>query len=246
VFYWVCKYILLGPLLRVLFRPVLTGLEHLPARGPAILASSHLSFCDSFFLPLMVPRRITFLAKAEYFTGTGLKGLFSRLFFSAAGAVPIDRASGSAAEAALATGARILKSGHLLGIYPEGTRSPDGKLYRGKTGVARLALETGVPVLPVAMLNTDEVQPIGQLIPRIRRVRMRLGPPLDFSRYAGMAGNRFVERSMTDQIMYELLRLSEREYCDVYAASVKAGAVAPDADGGDSEPVGAVRNGVAA
>ncbi|SHN42227.1 lysophospholipid acyltransferase family protein [Cryptosporangium aurantiacum] len=222
MFYWVCKYILIGPILRVLFRPVLEGVEHIPAHGPAILASNHLSFCDSFFFPLMVPRRITFLAKAEYFTGKGPKGLFSRLFFSAAGCVPIDRASGSAAEAALTTGARILGEGHLLGIYPEGTRSPDGKLYRGKTGVARLALQTGVPVIPVAMINTDQVQPIGQLIPRIMRVRMRVGTPLDFSRYAGMDGNRFVERSVTDQIMYELLQLSGQEYRDVYAASVKS------------------------
>jgi 1-acyl-sn-glycerol-3-phosphate acyltransferase len=221
VFYWVCKYILIGPWLRLLFRPVLEGVEQIPAHGPAILASNHLSFCDSFFFPLMVPRRITFLAKAEYFTGRGLKGLFSRLFFSAAGCVPIDRASGSAAEAALLTGARVLREGQLLGIYPEGTRSPDGRLYRGKTGVARLALETGVPVFPVAMLNTDKVQPIGRLIPNILKVRMRVGEPLDFSRYAGMAGNRFVERSMTDQIMYELLRISEQEYSDVYAASLK-------------------------
>jgi 1-acyl-sn-glycerol-3-phosphate acyltransferase len=237
VFYWVCKYILIGPVLRLFFRPVLEGIEHLPAHGPAILASNHLSFSDSFFLPLMVPRRITFLAKAEYFTGKGPKGLFSRLFFSAAGCVPIDRTSGSAAEAALTTGARVLGEGHLLGIYPEGTRSPDGKLYRGKTGVARLALQTGVPVIPVAMLNTDQVQPIGQLIPKIMRVRMRVGQPLDFSRYAGMAGNRFVERSVTDQIMYELLQLSGQQYSDVYAASVKN--AAPDAERSASEPVAA-------
>jgi len=240
VFYWVCKYILIGPVLRVLFRPVLEGVEHIPAHGPAILASNHLSFSDSFFLPLMVPRRITFLAKAEYFTGKGPKGVFSRLFFSAAGCVPIDRTSGSAAEAALRTGARVLDEGHLLGIYPEGTRSPDGKLYRGKTGVARLALQTGVPVIPVAMLNTDEVQPIGQLIPRILRVRMRVGKPLDFSRYAGMDGNRFVERSVTDQIMYELLQLSGQQYSDVYAASVKNGAAD---EARTAEPV---RDGVAA
>ncbi|GAA3397842.1 lysophospholipid acyltransferase family protein [Cryptosporangium minutisporangium] len=236
MFYWVCKYILIGPFLRVLFRPVLEGVEQIPAHGPAILASNHLSFSDSFFLPLMVPRRITFLAKAEYFTGKGFKGMFSRLFFSAAGCVPIDRTSGSAAEAALTTGARVLGEGHLLGIYPEGTRSPDGKLYRGKTGVARLALETGVPVIPVAMINTDQVQPIGQLIPKVMRVRMRVGKPLDFSRYAGMAGNRFVERSVTDQIMYELLQLSGQEYRDVYAASVKSGVAA---DRPAAEPVAA-------
>ena len=227
MFYWVCKYILIGPFLRIFFRPVLEGAENIPSSGPVILASNHLSFSDSFFLPLMVPRRIIFLAKAEYFTGKGVKGLFSRVFFSAAGCVPIDRASGSSAEAALITGARVLAEGHPLGIYPEGTRSPDGKLYRGKTGVARLALQTGVPVVPVAMLNTDEVQPIGRLIPKVMRVRMRVGKPLDFSRYAGMAGNRFVERSVTDQIMYDLLQLSGQQYSDVYAASVKNGVVAP-------------------
>lgn len=223
MFYWVCKYILIGPFLRILFRPVLEGAENIPASGPVILASNHLSFSDSFFFPLMVPRRIIFLAKAEYFTGRGVKGRFSRLFFSAAGCVPIDRASGSAAEAALVTGARVLADGRPLGIYPEGTRSPDGKLYRGKTGVARLALQTGVPVVPVAMLNTDLVQPIGRLIPKVMRVRMRVGKPLEFSRYAGMAGNRFVERSVTDQIMYDLLQLSGQQYSDVYAVSVKNG-----------------------
>ncbi|MFI5953511.1 lysophospholipid acyltransferase family protein [Cryptosporangium sp. NPDC051539] len=239
MFYWVCKYILIGPFLRVFFRPVLEGVENIPATGPVILASNHLSFSDSFFFPLMVPRRIIFLAKAEYFTGKGLKGLFSRLFFSAAGCVPIDRASGSAAEAALLTGARVLGEGHPLGIYPEGTRSPDGKLYRGKTGVARLALETGVPVVPVAMINTDQVQPIGRLIPRIMRVRMRVGKPLDFSRYAGMAGNRFVERSVTDQIMYDLMQLSGQRYADVYAASVKNNSTPVDADQRAAESVAA-------
>ncbi|MFG1925710.1 lysophospholipid acyltransferase family protein [Cryptosporangium sp. NPDC048952] len=236
MFYWVCKYILIGPFLRLFFRPVLEGVENIPASGPVILASNHLSFSDSFFLPLMVPRRIVFLAKAEYFTGKGIKGLFSRVFFSAAGCVPIDRTSGSAAEAALITGARVLGEGQPLGIYPEGTRSPDGKLYRGKTGVARLALQTGVPVVPVAMLNTDEVQPIGRLVPKILRVRMRAGKPLDFSRYAGMAGNRFVERSVTDQIMYDLMQLSGQQYSDVYAASVKNGS---DAARRAQEPVAA-------
>ncbi|TQS44587.1 lysophospholipid acyltransferase family protein [Cryptosporangium phraense] len=239
MFYWVCKYILIGPFLRLFFRPVLEGVENIPATGPVILASNHLSFSDSFFFPLMVPRRIVFLAKSEYFTGKGVKGMFSRLFFSAAGCVPIDRTSGSAAEAALTTGARVLAEGHPLGIYPEGTRSPDGKLYRGKTGVARLALQTGVPVVPVAMINTDQVQPIGQLIPRIMRVRMRVGKPLDFSRYAGLAGNRFVERSVTDQIMYDLMQLSGQQYVDVYAASVKNNTTPADAGQRAAESVAA-------
>lgn len=220
--YWVLKKIILGPVLRVLYRPWIQGLENIPDKGPAILASNHLSFCDSFFLPLMVPRRITFLAKSEYFTGTGLKGMLTRAFFAGAGQVPIDRTSGSAAQAAMETGKRILAGGKLLGIYPEGTRSPDGRLYRGKTGVARMALEAGVPVIPVVMVDTDKAQPPGRRLPRIRRVGVRIGEPLDFSRYEGLSGDRFVERSMTDEIMYELMVLSGREYVDVYAAKVKA------------------------
>jgi 1-acyl-sn-glycerol-3-phosphate acyltransferase len=222
VLYWVLKYALLGPWLRLLFRPWVEGVEYVPETGPAIIASNHLSFSDSIFMPLMVPRRVTFLAKQEYFTGRGLKGWLSRMFFSGAGQVPIDRTSGSSAKAALETGKRILAEGKLLGIYPEGTRSPDGRLYRGKTGVARMALEARVPVIPVAMIDTNKVQPIGRKIPRIRRVGARFGPPLDFSRYEGLAGDRFVERSMTDEIMYELMQLSGQEYVDVYAAKVKS------------------------
>ena len=222
MFYWLLKYVLLGPWLRLLFRPQVEGVEHLPTKGAAIIASNHLSFSDSIFMPLMVPRRVTFLAKQEYFTGHGLKGFISRAFMSGAGQVPIDRSSGSAAKAALDTGKRILAEGNLLGIYPEGTRSPDARLYRGKTGVARMALEAGVPVIPVAMIDTEKVQPIGKRIPRIRRIGVRFGPPLDFSRYEGLAGDRFVERSMTDEIMYELMELSGQEYVDVYAAKVKA------------------------
>jgi 1-acyl-sn-glycerol-3-phosphate acyltransferase len=222
VFYWVLKKILLGPWLRLLFRPWVTGLENIPADGAAILASNHLSFSDSILLPLMVPRRVTFLAKQEYFTGRGLKGWFRRMFFSSVGQVPIDRSSGTAAKAALESGKRVLAEGKLLGIYPEGTRSPDGRLYRGKTGVARMALEARVPVIPCAMIDTDKVQPIGHSLPRIRRVGVRIGKPLDFSRYDGLAGDRFVERSMTDEIMYELMMLSGQEYVDLYAAKVKA------------------------
>jgi len=233
VVYWVLKKILLGPWLRLLFRPWVEGLEHIPASGPAILASNHLSFSDSIFLPLMVPRRVTFLAKQEYFTGRGLKGWLSRLFFSSIGQVPIDRSSGTAAKAALEAGKRILADGKLLGIYPEGTRSPDSRLYRGKTGVARMALEARVVVIPCAMIDTDKVQPIGRAMPRIRRVGVRIGRPLDFSRYDGLAGDRFVERSMTDEIMYELMVLSGQEYVDLYAAKVKA-----DRAVGNGGPVG--------
>ena len=224
VFYWLAKLVLIGPVLRALWRPWAEGVENIPEHGPAILASNHLSFSDSFFMPLLVPgRKVTFLAKAEYFTTPGLKGFFSRMFFSAAGQVPIDRDDADASRAALKTGVRVLREGKLLGIYPEGTRSPDGRLHRGKTGVARMALEAGVPVIPVAMVNTDKIQPTGRRLPKLRpRPGVRFGKPLDFSRYEGMAGDRFVERSLTDEIMYELMQLSGQEYVDVYAAKIKA------------------------
>jgi len=222
--YWLTKFIFLGPLLRMLWRPWAEGLENIPDDRPAIIASNHLSFCDSFFLPLMAPRKVTFLAKAEYFTTPGIKGFFSRMFFAGVGQVPIDRDDKDAARAALNTGVRVLASGpnKLLGIYPEGTRSPDGRLYRGKTGVARMALESGAVVIPAAMVDTEIIQPAGRRIPKLRpRPGVRFGKPLDFSRYEGMAGDRFVERSMTDEIMYELMQLSGQEYVDTYAAKVK-------------------------
>ena len=223
--YWLLKYVLLGPWLRLIFRPVVEGREHLPTTGPAILASNHLSFSDSIFMPLMVKRKVTFVAKQEYFTGKGVKGFLTKMFFVGAGTIPVDRSGGKAAQAAIDTGLRVLREGKLFGIYPEGTRSPDGRLHRGKTGVARLALLSGAPVIPVAMLNADEIQPIGKIIPRVRRVRIRFGPPLDFARYAGMAGDRFIERAVTDEIMYDLMTLSGREYVDIYAQKVKAAAV---------------------
>ncbi|MBX6355392.1 MAG: 1-acyl-sn-glycerol-3-phosphate acyltransferase [Micromonosporaceae bacterium] len=219
--YWLLKYIFLGPWLRVVFRPQVEGRENVPDHGPAIIASNHLSFSDSIFMPLMVRRKVTFVAKAEYFTGRGLKGWLVKMFFVGTGTIPVDRSGGRAAQAALETQLRVLREGKLAGIYPEGTRSPDGRLYRGKTGVARLALESGAPVIPVVMLNADEIQPPGKLLPRIKRVKIRFGRPLDFSRYAGMAGDRFVERAVTDEIMYELMELSGREYVDVYAQKVK-------------------------
>ena len=221
MFYWVLKAIL-TPLLRILWRPWTEGLENVPDTGPCILASNHMSFLDSFFMPLIVPRRVTFLAKSDYFTEKGVKGFFKKMFFTGVGQVPIDRSGGRASEAALLTGVAILKEGKLLGIYPEGTRSPDGRLYRGKIGVARMALEAGVPVIPVAMIGTFEVQPQGKLIPRVKRVGIRFGEPLDFSRYNGLEDDRFVLRSMTDEIMYELMVLSKQEYVDIYAAKAKA------------------------
>ncbi|MCV7102428.1 lysophospholipid acyltransferase family protein [Mycobacterium palustre] len=221
MWYWLFKYILLGPLLSLLGRPKVEGLEYVPSSGPAILASNHLAVMDSFYLPLVVRRRITFLAKAEYFTGTGLKGWFSRWFFTAVGQVPIDRSNADAAQAALNTAEQVLAQGKLLGMYPEGTRSPDGRLYKGKTGLARLALHTGVPVIPVAMIGTNVVNPPGTTMLRFGRVTVRFGKPMDFSRFEGLAGNRFIERAVTDEVIYELMRLSGQEYVDIYAASIK-------------------------
>jgi 1-acyl-sn-glycerol-3-phosphate acyltransferase len=219
--YWVLKHVVVGPWLRVLFRPWVEGLDHVPDKGAAILASNHLSFSDSFFLPLVVPRPITFLAKSDYFTGRGIKGFFTKMFFAGVGQVPVDRSGGRASEAALRTGLRILDEGSLLGIYPEGTRSPNGTLYRGKTGVARMAMEAKVPIIPAAMINTYEIQPPGQVRPSIRRVGIRLGRPLDFSRYEGLENDRFVLRSVTDEVMYELMTLSGQEYVDMYATRAK-------------------------
>ncbi|MGH3832448.1 MAG: lysophospholipid acyltransferase family protein [Pseudonocardiaceae bacterium] len=221
MFYWLLKHLLLGPLMRLACHPRVRGAEHVPGRGGAILASNHLAVADSFFLPLMVRRRVTFLAKREYFTAPGLRGWLTRQFFSATGQVPIDRSSASAAQAALDTGTRLLAQGKLLGIYPEGTRSPDGRLYKGKTGVARMALEAGVPVIPVVMVGTDKVSPMGTRMWRPHPVEIRFGPPLDFSRYAGLDGDRFVERAMVDEIMYVLMELSGQEYVDKYATSLK-------------------------
>jgi 1-acyl-sn-glycerol-3-phosphate acyltransferase len=221
MWYWLFKYIFMGPLLSLLGRPKVEGLEHVPDSGAVILASNHLAVADSFYLPLVVRRRITFLAKAEYFTGTGLKGWFTRWFYTAAGQVPIDRTNADSAQSALETAERILSQGKLLGMYPEGTRSPDGRLYKGKTGLARLALQTQVPVIPVAMIGTDAVNPPGSKRWRFGRVQVKLGKPMDFSRFEGLAGNRFIERAVIDEVMYELMRLSGQEYVDLYAADIK-------------------------
>lgn len=219
--YWLMKRILLGPLMQTVYRPWSRGLENIPTEGPALLASNHHSVVDSFFLPLVCPRRITFPAKKEYFTGTGLKGRLTAAFFRGVGQVPVDRSGGAAGQAALDAARQILDQGELFGIYPEGTRSPDGRLYRGKTGVARLALEAQVPVIPVAMIGTDILQPEGRTIPHIGRVGIVVGEPLDFSRYYGMSEDRTVVRAVTDEIMRELSHLSNQEYVDEYAAAVK-------------------------
>ncbi len=219
--YWFLKWIALGPVLRLIFRPQASGLDNVPDEGPAILASNHLSYADWLFMPLTLSRRVTFVAKAEYFTTPGVKGWFQKKFFSGAGQVPIDRGGASAAEGALKSAKAILAQGDLFGIYPEGTRSHDGKLYRGKTGVARLALETGAPVIPVAVVGTDVVAPPGKKFGSFTRPIVRFGKPLDFSRYEGMENDRYILRSITDEIMYEVMRLSDQEYVDMYASVAK-------------------------
>jgi 1-acyl-sn-glycerol-3-phosphate acyltransferase len=222
VFYWLLKWVFIGPLLRLVFRPRTEGVENVPLEGPAILASNHLSYADWLFMPLTLSRRVTFVAKAEYFTTPGIKGWFQKKFFSGAGQVPIDRTSGDAAAGALSSAKKILNAGELFGIYPEGTRSHDGRLYRGKTGVARLALETGVPVIPIAVIGTDAIAPPGKKFGSLTRPLVRFGKPLDFSRYEGLESDRFILRSVTDEIMYEIMRLSDQEYVDIYAAKAKA------------------------
>ena len=221
MWFWLFKYIFMGPMLVMLGRPKVEGLENIPQSGSAILASNHLAVADSFYLPLVVRRRITFLAKSEYFTGTGPKGWFIRWFYSTTGQVPIDRTDADTAQAALTTAMRLLNEGKLLGMYPEGTRSPDGRLYKGKTGLARLALHTGVPVIPVAMIGTNVVNPPGSKMWKFGRVTVRFGKPMEFSRFDGLAGNRFIERAVTDEVIYELMGLSGQEYVDIYAATVK-------------------------
>jgi 1-acyl-sn-glycerol-3-phosphate acyltransferase len=219
VFYWIVKNLVLGPILLRVFRPWLKGVENVPVSGAAILASNHLSFIDSVFLPLVLRRPVVFLAKSEYFTGRGFKGWLVRQFFLASGQLPIDRSGGKASEDALFTGVNVLSEGKLLGIYPEGTRSPDGRMYRGRTGIARMALESGVPVIPVAMIDTEKVMPIGSKMPKVQRIGVVFGSPLDFSRFAGYENDRFVLRAITDEIMHELVGLSGQEYVDEYAST---------------------------
>ncbi|HWU20985.1 MAG TPA: lysophospholipid acyltransferase family protein [Nocardioides sp.] len=224
--YWFLKFVAIGPLLKVVFRPKVVGRRNVPKRGPVILAGNHLSYMDWLFVPLSLPRMVRFVAKAEYFTGTGIKGWAQRVFFTSTGNIPIDRSGASAAEGALISAKGVLGQGGIFGIYPEGTRSHDGRLYRGKTGVARLALETGVPVVPVAVVGTDQIAPPGKKFGRVVRPTVKFGKPMDFSRYAGMENDRQILRAITDEIMYEIMTLSGQEYVDMYAAEAKAAAKA--------------------
>ncbi|WGW13514.1 lysophospholipid acyltransferase family protein [Saxibacter everestensis] len=259
MFYWMMKRIFVGPLLRIVFRPWVRGLENIPEEGGAIVAGNHLSFSDSIFLPLVVPRPVVYLAKKDYFTGRGVKGSFTRWFFKLTNQLPMDRSGGKASADGLGSGLGVLNEGTLLGIYPEGTRSPDGRLYRGRTGVARLVLEAKVPIIPVAMIGTDIIQPEGRVIPKVRRVGVVIGKPMDFSRYEGMEADRFVLRAITDELMYELMRLSGQEYVDMYASTAKQRIIAgkkaaiakkqaagPEAPGGRPAPTDKAAGGIPA
>ena len=222
--YWLLKNVLLGPAVDKIFRPVAEGVENVPATGPAILASNHLSFADWLFMPLVLDRRVTFVAKSDYFTGVGVKGWAQRRFFAGTGQVPIDRTGGRASEGALRAGLKVLERGELFGIYPEGTRSHDGRLYKGRTGVARMALLAKVPVVPTAVIGTDVIAPPGKIITKIVSPTIRFGTPLDFSRYEGLESDRFILRSVTDEIMYAIMELSGQEYVDLYAPAAKEAA----------------------
>ncbi|MEO6091310.1 MAG: lysophospholipid acyltransferase family protein [Umezawaea sp.] len=211
-----------SPIARMVYRPTVEGLENIPGTGPVILASNHLSFVDSMIIPIVVPRRVYFLAKAEYFEGTGLRGALSRWFFTGMGNIPVRRGQGRSARDSLDTVIQVLKDGEAFGIYPEGTRSLDGMLHRGRTGVARIALESGAPVVPIGLVGTDKVMAVGRKLPKIVPMTVRFGKPLDFSRYAGMQDSLPVLRSVTDQIVYNILELSGQDYVDNYQASATA------------------------
>ena len=222
--YWALKNVVFGPAITRIFRPIQEGTENVPAEGAAIVAGNHLSFADWLFMPLALDRRITFVAKSDYFTRAGIKGWAQKRFFAGTGQVPIDRSGGRASEGALRAGLKVLQRGELFGIYPEGTRSHDGRLYKGRTGVARLALLSGAPVIPSAIIGTDIIAPPGKVLTKIVSPTVKFGRPLDFSRYSGMSEDRFILRSITDEIMYAIMELSGQEYVDMYAPAAKEAA----------------------
>ncbi|MDU0478083.1 lysophospholipid acyltransferase family protein [Staphylococcus chromogenes] len=223
--YWLYKHLLFGPALRIYNRPTISGKENIPAKGAVILASNHQSVMDSFYLPLLCDRQIQFPAKKEYFEGTGVIGGFQRWFFTSAGQIPIDRSSGDAAQAAIDTGRKVLERGDVLGIYPEGTRSPDGRVYRGKTGMARLAMATGAPVVPLAMIGSRDANPIGTWVPRPAKVHIEVGKAIDPLQWAADRGldpeDYATLRAFTDYVVHEFARLAGQDYVDVYASEVK-------------------------
>ena len=207
----------------LLFRPKVSGLRHVPNLGPVIIASNHLSFSDSIFMPLVVPRKVTFMAKSEYFTSPGLKGFVKKIIFQALGQVPVDRSGGRRSESAIRTGLKLLEEGQCIGIYPEGTRSPDGRLFKGRSGIARMAIDSGAPIVPVAMFNTAEIQPTGQVVPKVRRVEMVFGEPMYFT---GDSSDLALLRQVTDEIMRGIQKISGQVYVDMYASDAKNALVA--------------------
>jgi 1-acyl-sn-glycerol-3-phosphate acyltransferase len=206
------------PTVRAVWRPTVTGLEHVPRSGAVILASNHLSFVDSVVIPVVAPRKVVFLAKSDYFTGTGVRGALQRAWFEGLGMLPVDREDTKAAIASLDTALEVLGRGDAFGIYPEGTRSRDGRLYRGRTGVAHLALTAGVPVVPVGLRGTEKLQPVGAKLPRIVPVSVAFGPPIEVAgRFEGVPLGR-ARREVTDEIMAAIQRLSGQEEAGVYNA----------------------------
>ena len=204
------------PLARTIWRPVVEGLDNVPRTGPVIVASNHLSFADSLVIPIVAPRKVVFLAKADYFTGTGIKGAASRAWFGGLGMIPVDRDDTKAALASLDTALEVLGRGEAFGIYPEGTRSRDGRLYRGRTGVGHLALTSGAPVVPVGLHGTQDLQPVGSRLPRLAKVTVRFGEPLSFTgRFDGVPAGR-ARREITDEVMAAIQKLSGQEEAGVY------------------------------
>ncbi len=213
--------VVMGPVLHMLGRPRVTGLEYIPASGPAILASNHLSFIDSMYLPLMISRPVVFPAKAEYFTAKGPLGRVWAAYLRSTNQLEIDRSDANSAQATLEAAAGILRRGDLFGFYPEGTRSPDGRLYRGRAGLGWLALNTGAPVIPVAMIGTRKMLPPGAPLPRPTRIDIKIGKPLDFGHLAGDPPAK-ARRTIADEVMRAIADMSGQEYVHVYASDVKA------------------------
>ncbi|ALC06366.1 1-acyl-sn-glycerol-3-phosphateacetyltransferase [Corynebacterium deserti GIMN1.010] len=223
--YWFFKYVLVGPFLRVYNRPKIDGKENIPAEGPAIMASNHQAVMDSFYFPLLCPRQLTFPAKAEYFTSPGLKGKFQKWFFTSVGQVPLDRTADNAMDSLMNTAKSVLGRGDLFGIYPEGSRSPDGRIYKGKTGMAYVAMETGVRIIPVAMIGSRNANPIGSWFPRPAKVRVKIGTPIDPLKFVAdkglEAGSHEAARQLTDHVMFTLADLTGEPYVDAYSKDVK-------------------------
>ena len=209
---------LAGPLLHLLWRPEITGGEHIPTTGGAIIASNHLSIVDSVFLPLMLQRPLTFAAKSEYFTGKSPAQRFAGAYMRATKQLSVDRSEARAAQDMLDAALALLKSGELFGIYPEGTRSPDGRLYRGRTGIGWLALHSGLPVIPVAMIGTGRVLPPGHAVPHLRKIRILVGEPLTFDAHRDAGPTAKARRAVTDEVMRAIQALSGQEYVPIYAS----------------------------